>query len=83
MRWFVDHIRIEMAYDLDIPDAEEVEEIGDEVDYDPDEVGKVKELIKGGGLEKVITKLGEGYETPETGDEVSGLYWTDSVSRSP
>lgn len=69
-----------MADDLDIPDAEEVEEIGEEVDYDPDKVGKVQELIKGGGLEKVITKLGEGYETPETGDEVSGLYWNNSLS---
>ncbi|XP_024404088.1 peptidyl-prolyl cis-trans isomerase FKBP62 isoform X2 [Physcomitrium patens] len=60
--------------DFDIPDAEEVEETGEEVDYDPQTVGKVQELIKGGGLQKLITKAGEGWETPDTGDEVSVHY---------
>lgn len=58
--------------DFELPDAEEVEEAGEEVDYYPATVGKVQELIKGGGLQKVVTKAGEGWETPDTGDEVSG-----------
>jgi hypothetical protein len=61
-----------MADDFDLPDAEEVEEAGEEVEYDPPAVGRVQELIKDGGLQKVITKAGEGWETPDTGDEVSG-----------
>ena len=61
-----------MADDFELPDAEEVEEAGEEVDYDPPTVGKVQELIKGGGLQKVVTEAGEGWETPDIGDEVSG-----------
>lgn len=62
-----------MADDFELPDAEDVEEAGEEVEYDPP-VGKVQELIKDGGLQKVITKAGEGWETPDTGDEVSVHY---------
>lgn len=61
-----------MEDDFELPDAEEVEEAGEEVDSDPGTVGKVQELIKEGGLQKLITKAGEGWETPDTGDEVSG-----------
>lgn len=32
----------------------------------------MQELVKGGGLKKLHVKLGEGWETPDTGDEVNG-----------
>ncbi|KAG0564730.1 hypothetical protein KC19_8G134800 [Ceratodon purpureus] len=60
--------------DFELPDAEEVEEAGEEVDYDPPTVGKVQELIPGGGLQKVITTAGDGWESPDIGDEVSVHY---------
>lgn len=61
-----------MADDFEIPDAEEVEETGEEVEYEPPKEGSVQELVKGGGLRKLLVKLGEGWETPDTGDEVKG-----------
>ena len=61
--------------DFELPDAEEVEEAGEEVDYDPPTVGKVQELIPGGGLQKVITTAGDGWESPDIGDEVSGNWF--------
>lgn len=50
-----------MADDFEIPDAEEVEETGEEVDYEPPKEGSVQELVKGGGLKKLHVKVGEGY----------------------
>ena len=61
-----------MADDFEIPDAEEVEETGEEVEYEPPKEGSVQELVKGGGLKKLLVKLGDGWETPDTGDEVKG-----------
>jgi FK506-binding protein 4/5 len=63
-----------MADDFEIPDAEEVEETGEEVEYEPPKEGSVQELVKGGGLKKLLVKLGEGWETPDTGDEVKVHY---------
>ena len=46
-----------MAGDFVIPDAEEVEETGEEVDYEPPKEGSVQELVKGGGLKKLHVKV--------------------------
>lgn len=58
--------------DFELFDVEEVEEVGEEVDYYFVIVGKVQELIKGGGLQKVVIKVGEGWEIFDIGDEVLG-----------
>lgn len=65
-----------MADDFELPDAEEVDDMGIEVDNEPPSAGAkeggVEELVKGGGLQKLLVKAGEGWDTPDTGDEVKG-----------
>lgn len=56
---------------LNMPPPEEMDE-----DFDPDEnpilkVGEEKEIGKQ-GLKKKLLKEGEGWDTPESGDEVEG-----------
>ncbi|KAL2652977.1 hypothetical protein R1flu_021105 [Riccia fluitans] len=57
--------------------SEEIEEqeMGEEaVSAPPQKDGEERELIKGGGLKKLIVKAGSGWETPDTGDEVKVHY---------
>lgn len=63
-----------MEEDLEMkagPGVEEEEE-EDTLGYTPMQEGEEKELTKDGGLKKKLIKAGEGWEKPETGDEVSG-----------
>eukprot|EP00249_Psilotum_nudum_P014581 c24899_g1_i1 orf=234-953(+) len=71
-----------MAEDFDLPDApgeEEMEDLGGEDDYEsppsagPQKEGEVKE-IGNQGLKKKIVKAGQGWQTPESGDEVTVHY---------
>lgn len=63
---------MEMADDFEIPAAEGMEEdldLPEESSYM--KVGEEKE-IGGQGLKKKLVKEGEGWDTPESGDEVQG-----------
>ncbi|KAL3684851.1 hypothetical protein R1sor_002873 [Riccia sorocarpa] len=63
--------------DFEFPGAEgvEEEETGEEaVSVPPQKDGEERELVKGGGLKKLIVKAGSGWETPDTGDEVQVHY---------
>ncbi|XP_078156328.1 70 kDa peptidyl-prolyl isomerase-like [Carex rostrata] len=63
-----------MEEDFEFPTGEEEPmEIGDEVDSPLMKVGEEKEIGKQ-GLKKKLVKEGEGWETPETGDEVEVHY---------
>ncbi|KAG2481812.1 hypothetical protein HYH03_019222, partial [Edaphochlamys debaryana] len=53
------------AMNTDLPAADE-----DDLDF-PDEVGKEVKLTDDGGLIKKIITPGEGWESPEKGDEVT------------
>ena len=44
----------------------------DEISYAPQKEGEEKDLSKDGGVKKLLVKAGEGWDMPETGDEVSG-----------
>lgn len=63
-----------MDEDFDIP---QVEDVNDDIDLPGDvptlKVGEEKEIGKQ-GLKKKLVKEGEGWENPETGDEVEGIY---------
>jgi FK506-binding protein 4/5 len=62
-----------MEEDFDLPTGdEEPMELGDEVESPVMKVGEEKEIGKQ-GLKKKLVKEGEGWETPETGDEVEGI----------
>lgn len=61
-----------MDEDFDIPAAEEMNEDLDLPDDAPIlKVGEEKEIGKQ-GLKKKLVKEGEGWDTPENGDEVEG-----------
>lgn len=65
-----------MDEDFDIPAAADM--MNDDLDL-PDEtpimkVGEEKEIGKQ-GLKKKLLKEGEGWEKPESGDEVEGIYY--------
>ncbi|KAF3323706.1 peptidyl-prolyl isomerase-like isoform X1 [Carex littledalei] len=63
-----------MEEDFEFPTGEEEPmEIGDEVESPLMKVGEEKEIGKQ-GLKKKLVKEGEGWETPETGDEVEVHY---------
>eukprot|EP00252_Welwitschia_mirabilis_P017965 TRINITY_DN40097_c0_g1_i1.p1 TRINITY_DN40097_c0_g1~~TRINITY_DN40097_c0_g1_i1.p1 ORF type:complete len:559 (+),score=133.00 TRINITY_DN40097_c0_g1_i1:209-1885(+) len=63
-----------MAEDFDLPDAGEMEnEEMDDLGTVSLKVGEEKEIGKQ-GLKKKLAKEGEGWETPETGDEVEVHY---------
>jgi len=53
-----------MEEDFDIP-------AGEEMDLGEDKVGEERE-IGSNGLKKKLLKEGQGWETPEVGDEVNG-----------
>eukprot|EP01018_Ginkgo_biloba_P006255 Gb_32981 [translate_table: standard] len=59
-----------MADDFDLPDAGEMNEDFDDMNL---KAGQEKEIGKQ-GLKKLLVKEGEGWETPETGDEVEVHY---------
>lgn len=66
-----------MDSDFDFSKEEEMmgEEGLDAMDVDPIlKVGEEKEIGKE-GLKKKLVKEGEGWETPEAGDEVEGIYY--------
>lgn len=44
---------------------------GDEMDLGEDKLGEERE-IGSSGLKKKLLKLGQGWETPDVGDEVQG-----------
>ncbi|CAM6089988.1 unnamed protein product [Calypogeia fissa] len=65
--------------DFEFPDAEEAGEMEAEEETDvsssgPQKEGEERELIKDGGLKKLVVKSGSGWETPDTGDEVKVHY---------
>lgn len=60
-----------MEEDFDIPPAEGMDEDMDLPDDPIMKVGEEKE-IGNQGLKKKLVKEGEGWETPESGDEVEG-----------
>jgi hypothetical protein len=47
-------------------------EDGDADSWAPLEVGQEKDLTKDGGVKKKLVHKGEGWKTPEAGDEVTG-----------
>lgn len=57
-----------MNEDFDIPQAEE---FNNDFDLPEDKVGEERE-IGDRGLKKKLLKEGEGWDTPEIGDEVQG-----------
>jgi FK506-binding protein 4/5 len=68
-----------MADDFDLPDAEDIGDMDTDNDFDasspaPAKEGEVQELVKGGGVQKVLVKAGQGWEAPEKGDEVKVHY---------
>lgn len=63
-----------MEEDFDIPG-------GEEMDLGEDEVGEERE-IGSGGLKKKLLKEGQGWETPEVGDEVQGSIETTPIPLS-
>ncbi len=68
-----------MADDFDLPDAEDIGDMDADNDFDasspaPAKEGEVQELVKGGGVQKVLVKAGQGWEAPEKGDEVKGTF---------
>lgn len=68
-----------MEEDFEFPTGEEEPmEIGDEVESPLMNVGEEKEIGKQ-GLKKKLVKEGEGWETPETGDEVEGIAVTSQI----
>ena len=65
-----------MEEDLDLagagePGPDSMQE-DDEISYAPQKEGEEKDLSKDGGVKKLLVKAGEGWDMPETGDEVSG-----------
>lgn len=63
--------------DFEYPDAEEAGEMETEEETDvsssgPQKEGEEREIIKDGGLKKLLVKSGSGWETPDNGDEVKG-----------
>ena len=52
----------EMNEDMDLPDESPMLKVGEEKE------------IGGQGLKKKLVKEGEGWDTPENGDEVEGIY---------
>ena len=48
----------------------------------PQEVGQDKELSKDGGVVKKLLVRGEGWKTPDKGDEVSGALWVVAAAGS-
>lgn len=63
-----------MDEDFDIPAAEEMNDDMDLPDESPIlKVGEEKEIGKQ-GLKKKLVKEGEGWDTPENGDEVEGTH---------
>lgn len=63
-----------MDEDFDIPAAEEMNEDMDLPDESPIfKVGEEKEIGKQ-GLKKKLLKAGDGWETPDNGDEVEGAH---------
>ncbi|CAM6018916.1 unnamed protein product [Sphagnum balticum] len=68
-----------MADDFDLPDADDIGDMDTDNDFDasspaPAKEGEVQELVKGGAVQKVLVKAGQGWETPEKGDEVKVHY---------
>ncbi len=68
-----------MADDFDLPDADDIGDMDTDNDFDasspaPAKEGEVQELVKGGGVQKVLVKAGQGWEAPEKGDEVKGTF---------
>ncbi|PNY08446.1 peptidyl-prolyl cis-trans isomerase fkbp62-like protein, partial [Trifolium pratense] len=59
-----------MNEDFDIPQAEEINE---DFDLPEDKVGEERQ-VGDGGLKKKLLKEGEGWDTPEFGDEVQVHY---------
>ncbi|CAM6096235.1 unnamed protein product [Calypogeia fissa] len=65
--------------DFEFPDAEEAGEMEAEEEMDvsssgPQKEGEEREIIKDGGLKKLVVTSGSGWETPDTGDEVKVHY---------
>lgn len=64
-----------MEDDFELPSASNVDDEmgipGDEAESSLLKVGEEKEIGKN-GLKKKLIKEGEGWETPDTGDEVEG-----------
>lgn len=50
-----------MEEDMDLPDAGSYMKVGEEKEIDPQ------------GLKKKLVKEGEGWDTPDNGDEVHGM----------
>ena len=44
----------------------------DDTAYAPHKEGEEKDLTQDGGVKKLLVKAGEGWDRPETGDEVQG-----------
>ena len=44
----------------------------DDAAYAPHKEGEEKDLTPDGGVKKLLVKAGEGWDKPETGDEVHG-----------
>lgn len=66
-----------MEEDFEFPTGEEEPmELGEEVESPVLKVGEEKEIGQQ-GLKKKLVKEGEGWETPETGDEVEGIILRD------
>lgn len=61
-----------MNDDFEIPQAEEMNE---DFDLPEEKVGDERE-VGDRGLKKKLLKLGEGWDTPESGDEVQGTITT-------
>jgi len=65
-----------MNDDFEIPQAEEMNE---DFDLPEEKVGDERE-VGDRGLKKKLLKLGEGWDTPEFGDEVQGTITTSFSS---
>lgn len=59
------------------PDAENFDDgldVDDSAAYMPQKVGEEKDITKDGGVKKLLVKEGEGWDKPETGDNVTVHY---------
>ncbi|KAJ7570465.1 hypothetical protein O6H91_01G120900 [Diphasiastrum complanatum] len=64
--------------DFDIPDADDAADLEGENEFEGNSLGPLKEgeekEIGKGGLKKLLVKAGEGWETPNAGDDVKVHY---------
>jgi FK506-binding protein 4/5 len=67
-----------MNEDFDIPQAEEMNE---DFDLPEDKVGEERQ-VGDRGLKKKLLKEGEGWDTPEFGDEVQGTITITTITTS-